>query len=59
MGRYEGGRGQKNPISLIQDWQIWIFFFKNTIYVFFKSPFCPLEFRIHQALAYLHVYLHT
>ena len=26
MGRYEGGRCQKNPISSIQNWQIMIFF---------------------------------
>ena len=24
MGRYEGGRCQKNPISSIQDWQIFL-----------------------------------
>ena len=29
MGRYEGGRCQKNPISSIQDWQITIFLLQS------------------------------
>ena len=53
MGRYEGGRGQKkSDIVNSRLANVGLFVFKNTIYMIFRSPFHPLEFRIHQALAY-------
>ena len=56
MGRYEGGRCQKNPISSIQDWQITIFLMQSfeivttmqkdslldPVWILFWMPFWPL-----------------